>query len=92
MKLEPSENKYDIYLGRDVRIEIPGKSVFGTVDAVRGNTIYLKPSLVHQNLQTTKKSEWEYCVFIEPEIPSMVELTFPCIISPLKKRIFRKIS
>jgi len=91
MGLESPKSRYDIYLYEDVRIEISGRSITGTVHKIEGNTFYLKPSIIHQNLQADAISKWEHHVILERNIPSMVEISPPYIIYPLKKGYLEKL-
>jgi len=90
-KLDPSESKYEIYRGKPIRIEVSGKSISGIVEDVKGNVIYLKPSMIPQNLQADTPSKWEYHVILEKELPTMVELIPPYVIYPLEKGYLEKL-
>jgi hypothetical protein len=68
--------KYEmIYQGEEVTATDLNKSFQGILEKIEDGFVYLRPSIVFENLAGNKKGEWEYNPVWNEEIPTTFPLT-----------------
>jgi len=79
-----TENKYEkIFKDSAVRINSGAQQALGILNKVKGNTFYLSPAIVYQNLAKDKTLGWKYNPLIKKDRPVMFEVTPPFTIEPV---------